>query len=113
MRYGDENGHYEIDSVPGLPQVAVSHRVWIRPDKRGNGIGKAQHRARLIQLSALGYDYALCTVNKDNTVQRAILLQHGWRVLDNFHNRVTDHAIEIWGRPLPVDRFPIPPPPVQ
>lgn len=98
MRFGDYAGAFEIDSLPGNPQVAVSHAVYVKA--KGKGHGKAQHAQRLGQLSRLCYDYVLCTVDTANDTQVHILEQNGWTKLDSFTSSKTSHLVAIYGRRL-------------
>lgn len=100
MRFGDGLGAYELDELPGCPQVAVSHAVFIRPFARGHGYGKAQHTARLKKLSELGFDYVICTVRSDNIREIDILTRNQWKPLAQFMSSASEGSIELWGRKI-------------
>lgn len=96
-RYATPYGAYEIDSVPGQPQIAHCHSLFIRSERRGYGYGydlKAHQMATLVQL---GYDYATCTIDGTNERQRAILEKAGWSLLDNITNSRTGSITQLWG----------------
>ncbi len=88
----------ELDSLPGCSQVVVSHAVF----KTGilPGEGKAAHAERLAQMRALGWDYALCTVNIENKAQLAIMKRFQWKRLDGFTSDKTGNAIDLYGKQL-------------
>lgn len=100
MRITRAFGAYEIDSLPSQVQVAVCHGFFVLPEKRGRGNGHVLKRLQDIDLRALNYDYALCTVAASNSRQRCILERAGWQKLAGFSNRRTEEATEIWGKAL-------------
>ena len=91
-------GFYEINSLPGCPQVAVSNHAFINPAFRNNGYGKRYHGERLANLKELGYDYVVCTVKADNVFQKKILTRFGWKFLDQFLNKDTGNVVELYGK---------------
>lgn len=101
MRYSINNVHGEIDSLPGCSQVAVSHSVFTPKEFRGNGLGTKVGKMRDEKLYAVvGYDYVICTVAASNDTEKRCLITRGYKRLDNFMSRKTDHAVEIWGKSL-------------
>ena len=58
--------------------VVVSHNVYIFEKLRGMGLGQQAHVARLAAFKTMGYNYVLCTVRDDNTIQKHILAKNGW-----------------------------------
>lgn len=98
MRFGDDRGSYEIENLPGSPQVAVSIHSFIFKEKRGKGYGKAMHLERLAKLKELGYDYVLCTVRDDNKAEIHILETNGWRYLDMFYSSATGNLVQLFAR---------------
>ena len=90
----------EISDLPGCPQIAVSHYVFLREGQKGKGQGQRAHRDRLQLMKEAGYDYALCTVIGQNAVERHILEKHGWKPLDSFSSTKTQNSVELWGKPL-------------
>lgn len=97
-RYSNEYGACEIDSLPGSPQVAVSHAVFIQPEFRGKGIGNQNHRLRLRRLKEMHYDCVICTVRGDNDKEKRNLSDNGWHFLMRFQSSNTNHQVELWGR---------------
>lgn len=95
-------GFYELNTFPGCNQIVVSNHAFIEKGERGKGLGNEAHFQRLSKMRELGYDYALCTVVKDNEAQIHILEKNGWRKLDEFWNRETEHQVLIYGRLLRV-----------
>lgn len=100
MRYQTKHGFYELNSFPGCSQLVVSNHAFIEKNSRGKGHGKQAHADRLNQIQEMGYDYVICTVNKTDMAQEAILSRFGWRALDGFENRETGHQVGIWGRSI-------------
>lgn len=100
MRFADENGYYELNPFPGCNQLVVSNHAFIWKDKRGQGLGKKQHEARLAKARELGYNAIICTVRVTNTVEKAILTKYGWTKVHEFLNTESDVTIEIWLKTL-------------
>lgn len=103
MRFANEYGACEITTLPGSPQVAVSHAVFIHPAHRGTGKGSLNHVLRLKRLKEMGYNYVICTVNAANGVERHILKENGWTELSNFQSSQTNHTVCLYGRELTQD----------
>lgn len=93
-------GFYEINSLPGCPQVAVSNQAFIGPQYRKQGYGTRYHEQRLKEMKELGYNYVICTVNADNTPQLAILKKFDWKELSRFKNVQTSHDVILFGKHL-------------
>lgn len=98
MRFGDEDGHYELNPFPGNGLIVVSNNAFIQPTKRGLGLGSAQHQQRLATAKRLGYTYMLCTVRIDNTPERRILYKNGWKLLQQLD--LSPDGSELWGKAL-------------
>lgn len=98
MRFGDDIGAYEIETLPGSPQCAVSIHVFVKTDKRGLGNGTKQHLARLEQLKCLAYDYVLATANLANVKEVHLLEKNEWKLLDSFYSSSTGHTVGIFGK---------------
>ena len=91
----------EFTALPGSDGVVVLHNVWLAPELRGEGRGGRAHKARLAHVTALGYRYALCTVNKQNRAERHILEQNNWHKVSAFTNPWDDKkAVVLMGRHL-------------
>ena len=89
----------EITSLPGCSQVAVSHSVFLPPEKRGQSLAVRANRERQhFCFNEMVYDYMLCTVDSDNKRQIDVLQKSGWHKLDAFVSRKTEHLVEIWGK---------------
>lgn len=93
-------GFYEINSLPGCPQVAVSNHAFISLEHRNNGYGKRYHGERLAHLKELGFNYVICTVKKDNVFQKKILVRFAWKLLDSFVNKETGNEVEVYGKSI-------------
>lgn len=93
-------GFYEINSMPGCPQIAISNQAFIGPQYRKQGYGTKFHKHRLDFMTELGFNYVMCTVNADNTPQLKILSSCGWKELSRFKNSQTEHTIIIFGKEL-------------
>jgi ribosomal protein S18 acetylase RimI-like enzyme len=103
MRVANHDGtaFCEIDSLPGCSQIAVSHSAFVKPEARGQGVGKDFHHERLrLMEKNLGYDYAICTVDMSNTPQIKILAAENWLFLGSFRSSKTGHFVGIYGKPL-------------
>lgn len=98
MRFANEFGVCEIDTLPGSPQVAVSHAVFVYPEHRGTGKGSMNHMLRLKRLGDLGYNYVMATMRAGNAAEEAILVKNGWKRLDEFTSSSTGHVVVLWGR---------------
>lgn len=91
-------GAFEIDSLPGQPQVAVCHSFVVPEGTRGNGNGHALKSLQNCVLQAAKYDFAICTVAAGNAAQKRILTKAGWVRLASFRNRRSCETTELWGR---------------
>lgn len=100
MRFANGVATYEIDSLPGCSQVAVSHAMFIAPEFRGQHRSYEEGARRIQQLEALEYDYALATVDLTNRAQIKQLIKNGWTCLNVFNSSRTGNAIGIYGRHL-------------
>lgn len=98
MRFANENGACEIDTLPGSPQIAVSHAVFIYPEKRGQGFGTFNHLLRLDRLANMGYNYVIATMRAGNAAEEAILTGNKWKKLEEFKSSATGNQVVIWGR---------------
>ena len=79
--------------------IVISHGVQIAKEYQGQGFGKALHAERLARFAREGYNYALCTVRRDNDVQCNILRKAGWNRLANSAS-YTGTPIYLMGRSL-------------
>lgn len=95
-RYATAYGSYEIDSLPGQPQIAHCHSLMVRRDMRGHGFGHKLKAHQMATLRALGYDMATCTVDISNTRQNAILERAGWSPLQDINNSRTGTVTQLW-----------------
>lgn len=100
MRFGDENGFYELNPFPGCNQIVVSNHSYVYPEKRGKGLGTRYNQLRLEKARLLGYDYIICTVVSTNIAQLKIMKSAGFKELDTFNNKETGNTVTIFGRRL-------------
>lgn len=96
-RYSTPHGAYEIDSVPGQPQIAHCHSLLVRREHRGQGHGHSLKAHQMQMLRELGYDMATCTIDASNERQRAVLERAGWVLLQNIPNSRTGGVTQLWG----------------
>lgn len=96
-RYATAYGAFEIDSLPSQVQVAICHGFFVSPEHRGQGRAHEQKAEQNEALQALGYDFAICTVTRDNTRQKRALEGAGWKKLADFFSRRQDTLVELWG----------------
>lgn len=89
----------EVSSLPGCPDIAVSHAVYCI-NGRGSGKGTKANLMRLSQLKELGYSAVLCTVCIDNTAQRIILQNAKWTESLPLTNNRTGHTLIVYTRQL-------------
>lgn len=96
-RCASKHGCYSIDPMPGQPQIALCHSLFVPVTLRGNGFG---HRLKIEQMKVLvdqRYDFALCTVDSTNLAQKKVLTAAGWQRLGDFANSRSGGRTEIWG----------------
>jgi GNAT superfamily N-acetyltransferase len=96
-RYATPYGAYEIDSVPGQPQIAHCHSLFVKIEHRGQGLGHALKAHQMQTLHALGYNYATCTIDYSNYRQHEVLTKAGWHMLQNINNSRTGNCTQLWG----------------
>lgn len=80
---------------------ALPRTVCAAPPHRGNGWGKVLKAAQNKYLQDHMFDYAICTVRRDNEAQKHILKQAGWEYQDMFFDRRQDCYVEVWGYCVP------------
>lgn len=105
MRHATPYGVFNIDPMPGNPQVALCSGFFVFPEHRGKGLG---HRLKLDQEHALvlqGYDYAICTVRSDNDAQRAVLAKARWIVVGSFKSSQSGAVTLTFVKALTRDRL--------
>jgi RimJ/RimL family protein N-acetyltransferase len=100
MRFSNEYGFCEINSIPGCTQLAIFNHAFIYKEHRGKGHGLDNHKLRLKRAKQMGYDCAMCTVRAGNEAQIAILRSNGWTRVFEFHNIETEHDVQVWMRKL-------------
>ena len=103
MRYTTDFAVFEIDTLPGNPQVAITHSFFVKSPCRGSGKGKAAKLAQNDTIKSLGYDSAICTVRSDNGAQKAILKHAGWRFSHQFYDQKQLTMVELWTYTVPQD----------
>ncbi len=96
-RYASDFGAFEISPIPGQPQIAHCHGFFVIPEARGRGIGTQLKEKQMELLFDELFDYATCTVDAGNAVQKHVLEKAGWRCLAVFDNRRTGGQTELWG----------------
>lgn len=100
MHEGSSAGFFEVSDLPGCPQVAVSHNVFLLPQFRGIGLGHKFMRHRLGTIRDLGYNCVLATVDKYNGAEIATLEKARWENVKLFESSRTDNNINIWLRDI-------------
>ena len=100
QRFSNDYGACHITALPGCPQVAVSHGVFVLPEHRRKGHGDKNHKLRLKRMKDLHYDYAVCTVATHNLAEKKNLEDNGWYKLDSFVSSNTLYGVELWGKEL-------------
>ena len=97
MRFATHVGAYEIDSVPSQPQVAHCHAFFVPIGMRGKGLAHDLKTNQNMVLSALGYDFATCTVCGNNAAQKRVLTKAGWSMIASFVSSKNGDPVELWG----------------
>lgn len=100
MRYADKYGYYELNPFNGSNQIVISNHAFIYPEFRGRGFGSEQHAERLRKAKYLGYNYIICTVIKENEIERHILRKNNWAFLSEFYNTESGNVVRLYGRQL-------------
>jgi L-amino acid N-acyltransferase YncA len=100
MRFDTPFGAHEIESMPSQPQVAICHGFFVPQAYRGKGRAHDLKRHQIDTLTALWYDFAICTVAASNEAQRSVLEKAGWAKLAEFENSKTGEMTELWGYEL-------------
>ena len=90
-------GAYEISSLPGQSQVAVTHGFVVPEGMRGQGNAHRLKEQQQRDLASQHYDFALCTVASGNTAQKRVLAKRGWKCMAMFRNRRSCETTELWG----------------
>lgn len=83
-----------ITPLPGCPDIAVSHAVYL--SKGIGGAGKRANKERLLALKKLGFSAVICTVDSINIKQREIMKANNWLEISDIHNRRTKHTISLF-----------------
>ncbi len=96
-RYAHPTGVFHVDPVPGQPQIAHCHGLFVFPECRGQGFGHVLKAEQMELLDALGFDLGTCTVDAGNHAQKAVLVRAGWKRLITIYNRRTCTHTELWG----------------
>lgn len=97
MRHTTLHGAYEIADMPGQPQLALCHSLFVVEHARGQGHGRAlkQHQGQVLMQQH--YDFALCTVAGNNARQQAVLRHAGWAPMAAFPNSRLGGETLIYG----------------
>lgn len=104
MRLTTSYGSYEIEPMPGQPQIALCHSFFIIERARGQGHGHALKRHQTAVLMQQHYDYAICTVASTNIRQHQVLRKAGWTLLSAFRNQRLGGETVIYGFDLAAAR---------
>ena len=93
----------KVTELPGCSNIGIIHESQVPPDKRSEGHGSRVHKERLDFLKENGkVEYVLCTVNRENYHQLAIVRKNNWKELDRMIINVygEEHTIIIFGKKL-------------
>lgn len=102
-RFTTEHGVAHITPMPGLPQVAIVHGVWLLEEYRGHGMGHDLMEAVNDWVTLEHYDLAMCTTADDNKAMQACLSKAGWSKTNQFRNRLAGADHQVWMyQPTPV-----------
>lgn len=102
MRWTSSDGRAwaEITTMPGCPAICIFHAAFVAEGVRHKGIGTRAHHERLLAARAMGYQMAICTIDKANGHQYKILNKFKWQVGNISYNPATGHGISIMMRDL-------------
>jgi GNAT superfamily N-acetyltransferase len=95
-RFSTKYGVFHITPKPGLPQVAICHGFYVIETMRSKGYGHKLMEDMVKQLRKDQFDYAICTTAWDNVAMQRCLVDGGWTLLANFHNRKTAQRHQLW-----------------
>lgn len=98
FRYVTNLSYGSLSTMPGCPQIAISHNAGTKKEIRGTGRGQEAQSERMDIAKKLGYDYIIATVAGGNLAQRAIMSKNGWREFDTFTSSHTGNVIIIYGK---------------
>jgi hypothetical protein len=97
MKHTTPYGAFEIDAMPGQPQLALCHSFFVPEHNRGRGYGHRLKRHQIDLLIEGHFDFAVCTVAGDNNRQHAVLESAGWELLGSFKNSRIGGLTMIYG----------------
>lgn len=98
MRYSFHYGTFQIEPVTNQPQIAWCSGLFVLPEMRGMRFGHTLKKEQTDALRRENYDYAMCSVDGQNTAQQNVLRKAGWYRLDEFTNRraLPGGTTQIW-----------------
>ena len=100
MKYSFEHCIYELDTLPGCTQIAISHGMFILPEHRGKGLNKVYLNKREEHAKSLGYDVILATVEAANIKEIKTLLNAGWYKHLIFNSKKTGNNVAMLSKIL-------------
>jgi hypothetical protein len=108
MKFAMQYGAFEIESMPGQPQVAICHSFFVPETLRGRGLAHALKQDQIRVLIDQHYDFAICTVAASNVRQISVLKRAGWSpIVTGFQNsRIGGHTL-IFGFDVSAVRDPL------
>lgn len=105
--YHTQIAQFNITYLPACAPIAVFHDVSVAHGYRGKGIGKLLHQLRLNIAKAAHCTLVMCTVDRDNYVEQAILETNGWSRVKSFDRQYTwppfnrnKDALNLWIKSL-------------
>lgn len=96
-RFAFKEGCFHIDPMPGQPQIAHCHGFFVFENMRGKGNGHVLKSRQMELLKQDKFDFATCTVAKENLAQQSILAKAGWHGMESFDNSNTGGSTQLWG----------------
>lgn len=97
---GETIGYFDLDPLPGCPEVGVSHAMCIFGKHRGKGYGARALEERCKLVKTLGFAMLICTVASGNKPQEKLLPRAGFRSVSFFDNERTGNRVVLWVKNL-------------
>lgn len=85
--------NFRLKELWGCCGVMVSHNAHVADKLQNKGVGAILLSVRMDAVRRHGYGQMLATVLHDNTAERKILAEAGWRLVGEFRNPRTNRIV--------------------
>lgn len=99
-RHATEFGAFQIDQMPGNPQIAICSGFFIFPKYRGMGYGHKLKAYQMEILKSAGYSLAICSVRSDNAPQLRVQARAQWDEMREFFNDQTGAMTKVFSKAI-------------